>query len=641
MIKRLLTIVYAIALILALSYNLFATNWYCDGALTGTDNGGTSWADAWESFAEINWASLNPGDTLFISGGTDSLIYNEVLDLAGVLGTAGNQITIIAGKYSPSPSGHSGRAIIDGQDSDVRNIYLGSDGGEDSTNYVTIKGLECRGGALSAIELEALANVILIDSCYLYNFGGLAGVFARGLGQTSTCDGIDSLMIRNCRIISYDLHDGETDGIYLDACTNTFIYNNYIHIPNQDSLSHVDCIQRQWSRGKLVIVNNVLINDSVYSPQGGGMPIIVRASDFGEHDPVIIYNNYCYMGGPWMPGAFEGKVFNLHSGDQPTYEPPPTFVLHNTIISNGPKQTAADLEYFGQNNDGKGVFHNNIVSRFYSDAPNYAKAFWGVGASVAPVDADSVKNNLFYSEGEGVMFSGDFTNGSTTNNGFNWAYWTGTLGGTGVGNSDPLFINNIGYEPDQSVLRGYLQSNSPAIDAGLDAEWYIDYLNNTYNLEGDWALEWADIDGNPRDNTPTIGAYEYSAAATDTTATVSFTSVNNAELNSYHIAYGVVSGIDSTSHVYTATSDSFAVNYPFTLGLSMQSVENGDTIAISNTASGSYSTANINYVVLSGTSRSFTVTTKAAPPVTTGGIMRGSNGVLIKDSTGKIIKVAQ
>ena len=153
-----------------------------------------------------------------------------------------------------------------------------------------------------------------------------------------------------------------------------------------------------------------------------------------------------------------------------------------------------------------------------------------------------------------------------------------------------------------------------------------------------------DILGNPREyGNWDIGAFEFQQGITDTTGTISFTSVTNAELNSYHIAYGVVSGIDSTSHVWTATSDSFAVGYPYTLDLTMQEVENGDTIAISNTASGSYSTQTLSYVVLSGTSRSFSVTTKADPgsPPVEAAIGRFSDGKIMRDSNGKIIKVRE
>ena len=138
-----------------------------------------------------------------------------------------------------------------------------------------------------------------------------------------------------------------------------------------------------------------------------------------------------------------------------------------------------------------------------------------------------------------------------------------------------------------------------------------------------------------------IGALEYVTGEADTTATVSFTSVTDAELNSYHIASGVLSGADSTFHIYTATSDSFKVGVSSSYDIIEVEADNGDTVYITNTASGSYSTANVSTIVVSGTNRTFTVTTKAEPPASTGGIAKGSDGVIWKDSTGKIIKVKE
>ncbi len=45
--------------------------------------------------------------------------------------------------------------------------------------------------------------------------------------------------------------------------------------------------------------------------------------------------------------------------------------------------------------------------------------------------------------------------------------------------ADPLFVHKYGYEPDQGALNGELQSGSPAINQGEDAEWYINNINAT------------------------------------------------------------------------------------------------------------------------------------------------------------------
>lgn len=94
-----------------LSFNLFATDWYVKNGGAGSNNG-TSWTDAWTSFNNINWASLSAGDNLFIDGGADSVVYNMTMNIQAS-GTWDNYINILPGKYSPSPSGHSGKVIID------------------------------------------------------------------------------------------------------------------------------------------------------------------------------------------------------------------------------------------------------------------------------------------------------------------------------------------------------------------------------------------------------------------------------------------------------------------------------------------------------------------------------------------------
>ena len=123
-----------------------------------------------------------------------------------------------------------------------------------------------------------------------------------------------------------------------------------------------------------------------------------------------------------------------------------------------------------------------------------SNSVWGGG----DIDVDSVRNNVIWREWDDVEFGGNWTNGSVTSNAFGWTYWTSTLGGTGV-NANPLFVDNFGNEPDQGAIRGYLQSGSPAISQGEDLQWLIEAMG----------LPWTDINGNDRDSTPDIGAYQY------------------------------------------------------------------------------------------------------------------------------------
>jgi hypothetical protein len=117
------------------------------------------------------------------------------------------------------------------------------------------------------------------------------------------------------------------------------------------------------------------------------------------------------------------------------------------------------------------------------------------------IQVDNIRHNLIWKERTGGDdFGGSWTGNGNTQNGFGWSTWVNILGGTGV-NSNPLFVRSFGHEPDQGVLNGELLSGSPAINQG----------ENIQTLIESYGLPWTDINGNPRDNTPTIGAYEYDA----------------------------------------------------------------------------------------------------------------------------------
>ena len=117
---------------------------------------------------------------------------------------------------------------------------------------------------------------------------------------------------------------------------------------------------------------------------------------------------------------------------------------------------------------------------------------------------DSIRNNLFWKEDNvQTLFSGGYEYSTAGRRISNWADWR-ILGGTGV-NADPLFVKHFGHESSQLALNGDLKPNSPAINKGEDIQPYLDYFYNTWEI----VLPNEGINGISRDNTPTIGAYEY------------------------------------------------------------------------------------------------------------------------------------
>lgn len=85
-----------------------AGSWYVDNATHGGADNGTSWANAWTSFAGVDWSRIQPGDTVYVSGGAASQTYKDSWSV-GASGTAANPITIAVGQ----DAGHSGKVVFD------------------------------------------------------------------------------------------------------------------------------------------------------------------------------------------------------------------------------------------------------------------------------------------------------------------------------------------------------------------------------------------------------------------------------------------------------------------------------------------------------------------------------------------------
>jgi len=89
--------------------NAGAATYYVDGSVATSGNG-QSWSTAWKSFSNIT--GLQPGDTVYISGGATSQSYS-VSDWTPTGGTSGSPITYAVGQ----DAGHNGVVTITASDS--------------------------------------------------------------------------------------------------------------------------------------------------------------------------------------------------------------------------------------------------------------------------------------------------------------------------------------------------------------------------------------------------------------------------------------------------------------------------------------------------------------------------------------------
>ena len=484
---RLYKIIYLMFYFLLFCTSVHTANHYVDKNATGHNNG-TSWRNAWESFSDIEWNQMQPGDIVYISGGTDSTVYYEELYIGDVQGTAGNPITI----KNSYDAGHNGRVIIDASQGGGRDcLSIGRSPGF-STDYITISGLELRNGRYG-VFIQYRANTIIIDSMTVYDWT-YQGFHTAG---KKVPEDIDGITIQNSSWISPLLGSGG-DCITTNTSSNHIIRNNFIHQRNSKvTNNHVDGILSLWSEG-FKIYNNVIIVDS----NAQGQAIILAAwADAADEDSIIIYNNYIFQGGIWNSEKFPWtSVVNLRWNGGTIK--PPAFVAHNTIVSNGRYVQGFVFEY-------PATLVNNIVAQF-GDGVNPASDYWleNLRNSTGTIYVDSIRSNILWREWTGkwtgnrnrtrAMFTGTWHGNLTSARNFGWSKWRGTLRGTGI-NANPLFVDQIGYIGDQSTLDGELKSGSPAINAGEDIQAIIERMG----------LPWTDINGNPRDSTPDIGAYEY------------------------------------------------------------------------------------------------------------------------------------
>ncbi|MDO8646874.1 MAG: choice-of-anchor Q domain-containing protein, partial [Candidatus Diapherotrites archaeon] len=96
----------------------FSTSWYVSP--TGNNTTGNSWANAWTSLNFTGKTTINPGDTIFIDGGSSSLSYAALT--TGKAGTASQRITIARSQES----GRNGIVYIDSMA--IKHPYITVDG---------------------------------------------------------------------------------------------------------------------------------------------------------------------------------------------------------------------------------------------------------------------------------------------------------------------------------------------------------------------------------------------------------------------------------------------------------------------------------------------------------------------------------
>jgi hypothetical protein len=493
-----------------------ATFWYVDNAASGT-NDGTSWTNAWDSFASISWASVGAGDTVYISGGSTTKTYSERL-IPGKGGSAGSPITIKIGQ----DSGHNGVAIIspasnDGVSLDYDYLTLSGRVGTGSSQNIKIQTIALgsygihlvhnNNFVVEYIELTDIPDIAIRmdgDSSYvtptgelshlkIYDCSNDSDAVVRTMmfittGSTDDCSGVgcvfDKLLIHDCEFYNF-IEDPISLQVHQASVYNCSFHDRLKEVGVTDP--HSDAIQI-WS-SYVKVYNNTTYNmertDSVKSNS------FIRynpgdASKFYKPSNLRIYNNLVYE------TAYNASSY--YRGIELAFSTPVSSVT-NIIVANN---TFVGIPYFGifagfhsglttstvsgvviENNIFKNMGRNGagVISTALATYKGDGTITWGSHGQAVDVVLD---NNLIYAS------SGDYTTECT---------WAGDLLSLAdFKTTSGTMANAVSSDPLLTASYA-LSSLSPAINTGTDLSTYFtsDKNGTTRPQNGAWDM----------------GAYEY------------------------------------------------------------------------------------------------------------------------------------
>lgn len=396
-----------------------SNGWFVNKNATGK-NDGTSWVDAWTSFSSINWANIQPGDTLYISGGSDSTIYYEQLN-PGKSGTSGNYIVVRPG----ISSGHNGKVIIDGQGVRGYCIY------NDNYQYISVEHLTLRWATSANYRLRA--SNCQVKACSLYiGTGATMGIDVRG----------NNTVIDGCYATTTSgIGDGQRDFIQCTASTGHIFRNNYVRLKNEDVNDHTDVFQfYSLPAGTVTMYNNILWQDNTKTSNAQGF-----YNTYSDDTHFIFYNNI-------VIAPYAKQMVTLR------YSQARLTMYGNTI-------------YQGGNVSARTVWISDPDATTIDSIVIKNNIFYGLSSTIPILDIEEqlttgsdITNNLFYNPNKSnlIRYMGTQMTVSTWN--------TQTYVGTDL-SGDPLFNNVSSYDFT-------LQSGSPAIDAGvtLGTPYNVDIL---------------------------------------------------------------------------------------------------------------------------------------------------------------------
>lgn len=479
-----------------------AMSWYVDNGAIGLENG-RSWDNAWLGFSKIVWDSIVPGDTLFISGGSSSSIYNEQLAVLKS-GSAGSPIIIMPGQEN----GHNGSVIIESSDP-YCTVQLWA------VHYVTINGL-INGDRHITVQNSIHEGIYIADNS---DHIVLTGLEVNNNGSVDNDNGIhisvDNYASPIVEISYCSIHDNWQDQIHCNGpITPTTNYDQII-IHNND-ISNLSDDGIECTAGGLTFYENS-IHDIATVTRGTGHP-----------DGLQIYQGYCRI--------FNNSIYNLQNVNScifielyTTQTPRPdghVFIYNNLCyepsISNDPNNYYRGIQCVQGSGGGITQMSNIVIAN--NTLVNIPA--WGIiidpNLPSDKVDSIIIANNIVYNcftiGGGQVVSIGDvgrtFTVGSSGTN-TNIIFDNNIISPGQSGTSDISFMGSIySYsdwvlsskcnshgsqtDPHLNALYSPVADSSFAIGNGMDLSVFFSYdKNNRPRPVGSWDIGAFQSDASP------------------------------------------------------------------------------------------------------------------------------------------------